>query len=192
MEYFLLQLRQCYGLTQAQLAGLLHTSGSTISRFLKGLRPLPADVQTRLALLYTSHMQVVNRPVQAALKTGSPATVASQNALQMAGQQAMVLQGRYNKWQKAAEQEIQLQHLLSVLMSDNSNSADSGERPAQRRCMEQLMYVSNRRLEHCNRRMEALQRLWLEAKREWVWQQYCLGQVQKEMPDLLEILPNNR
>ncbi|HSC54259.1 MAG TPA: helix-turn-helix transcriptional regulator [Phnomibacter sp.] len=191
MKSFLHQLHLEYGLSHAQLAVLLQTTRSTISRYLLGIRPLPPAAETKLAELFTLYHQV---PLQARPTEALP--MASQGkkqaghhlrAMQQAKQIETILQRRFNMLQHRAGQQMQLQQLL-LRLACNSQLWPV---PAQQRCIEGLCHQNNSRMEKYRLQLEELQAQLTEAKREYVWQQHCMMLEATDIPNSPGNLPNN-
>lgn len=152
MDFFVKEL----GLTHQQIAILLQTSRSTITRYLLGLRPLGDMVESRLMLLYYLHhvpASVSATPAMAAEEhPGEAATLLE--ALRQAREEQRQLDRVQDQLAAERQRGAALERWVALAMARPELFA----RPAEQRCLQQLAYRQQCSAKACAEKSDELAR----------------------------------
>jgi transcriptional regulator with XRE-family HTH domain len=174
------------GLSHRQLADLMHTTRSTITRYMTGKRNLPAAAETQLMLLYTVALRT---PVPFSMAApASPTAVPDAETLNIA------LQRRKQMQRQLEELTLQLQQAAKLELWLTAMDAHPHllHTPRQQRCIEELLYKQRTKQAACRQQwaegQQQLSRINDEiALIEYQMQQAEVGQV--ALPQELLALP---
>jgi transcriptional regulator with XRE-family HTH domain len=148
MQFFQEEL----GLSHRQLADLLHTNRSTITRYMNGMRNLPPAAETQLVWLYAVALQAP-LPATDLLLQAEPATIPAADTLQLALQQREKLHRQMEDVLVQMQQAAKLEQWLTV-MGAHTHLLSMAR---QQRCMEELQYHQRSRQHSCRQQYAQLQ-----------------------------------
>lgn len=191
MKAYLHYLQAELGLTHRQLAVLMGTTRSTVTRYLSGIRSLPAPAEARLALLYATAMQCASQKLSDSVEAQwmeAPLGVDSA-AIAKELESARIMKRRLEQMHTSLiASSTQAQKLAQWLEAIEPNESLPSS-PKTKRCFNELRQQCKDQLTHCRFQLKELALLLGHANRDIKWWEHCLQQA--SLPDFPENIPNS-